>query len=306
MAKKDYLFRYLTIIKKLRNAGEATFGEISDYLKRESELTDHPVSISIRTFQRDLREILELFGIEILYDFSRKVYYIAWDEHDDMNDRMIESIDFINTMRMADDIGRFMYFEKRKARGTNHFNGLLQAIRNRVVLELSHRKFVEEAPVMRLVAPYSLKESGGRWYLVARDMADKRVKTFGLDRIHGFQNTPKRFDPPANLDLDSLFRYSFGIINREGEEPEDILLQFDAEQGQYVKSYPIHESQTVVTDNEWKLVVRLRLWITYDLVQEILSYGNRVTVLAPDSLRTEVVSIAESLVERYTKKGKTK
>lgn len=299
MAKQDYLFRYLTIIRKLRSSGEATFEEISSYLQRESELTDKPVRLLIRTFQRDLKEIEALFGIEILYDFTKRVYYIAWDEHDDMNNRMIESFDFISSIRMAGDIGRFMYFEKRKARGTTHFHGLLHAIRNRILLELEHQKFVDDQPLLRRVAPYALKESGGRWYLLARDMADKRIKTFGLDRIKGFTNTPGRFDYPDDFDVDRQFRYSFGIMNPMDTRPEEIDLSFDPEQGKYIKSYPIHESQTILADNPQEFRIRLHLWVTYDLIQEILSYGDRVIVIAPESLRKEISRIAGKVIVKY-------
>jgi hypothetical protein len=159
MAKQDYILRYLTIIKKLRRSGEATFQEISDYMKEESRFLDRAVSISLRTFQRDLGEIREIFRIDIQYDFSRKVYYIVEDLQSDMNNRMLESIDTINSLKVVEDVGRYMYFEKRRAGGTHHFHGLLYAIKNRIVLQLKHQRFDCEEPTVRLVHPYALKES---------------------------------------------------------------------------------------------------------------------------------------------------
>ena len=75
MAKQDYLFRHLNIIKKLRRSKEATFNEIIEYLKGESDFHDRYFKISNRTFQRDLNEIRSLFKIDIQYNFSSKVYY---------------------------------------------------------------------------------------------------------------------------------------------------------------------------------------------------------------------------------------
>jgi predicted DNA-binding transcriptional regulator YafY len=77
MAKQDYIFRYLAIIKKLRRSGEATFREINGYLEKESEFLDRPFSISNRTFIRDVKEIRDLFKIDIRFDFSKGVYFIA-------------------------------------------------------------------------------------------------------------------------------------------------------------------------------------------------------------------------------------
>jgi predicted DNA-binding transcriptional regulator YafY len=298
MAKQDYIFRYLTIIKKLRRSKEATFKEIRDYLKEESKFEDRPFSISIRTFQRDLQEIHDLFKIDIQYNFSSKVYFIVDDQQSDLNNRMLESIDTINSLKVIDDVSRFMFFEKRKASGTEHFYGLLHAIKNRIVLKLVHQKFDDEEPSERLVHPLALKESKGRWYLFAKDTNDKRLKTFGLDRIIDFENTPKRFDFPPNLDVNEHFRNCFGVINLEDSKPQEVILSFDPEQGKYIKSYPIHESQIVIKDTDDELKIRLQIFITHDFKMELLSYGDTFKVIAPKSLRGELVRIQRNAVER--------
>ena len=301
MAKQDYIFRYLTIIKKLRRSGEATFKEINDYLEKESEFLDRPFSVSNRTFIRDLSEIRSLFKVDIRYDFSKGVYYIAEDQQSDLNNRMLESIDTINSLKMVSDVTSYMFFEKRKAYGTHHFYGLLHAIRNRVVINLIHQRFDSDEPKERLVEPYALKESKGRWYLLAKDRNDRRIKTFGLDRILDFQTTPGRFDYPQQLDVNEMFRYCFGVINPDDAQPDEIILSFEPEQGKYIKSYPIHESQAILTDSEQELRIRLTLFITRDLVMEILSYGMAVKVISPERLIGEVMSIYTCSISQYGK-----
>lgn len=302
MAKQDYLFRYLSIIRKLRRSGEATFKEISGFLAAEAGYHDRPFSISARTFQRDVNEIRELFGIDIRFDFSKQVYYIASDSNNDMNNRMLESVDTLNSLRMAGDLGRYMHFEKRQSLGTQHFQGLLHAIRNRIVISLIHQKYDFDEPTRRNVHPYALKESGNRWYLLARDSQDHRLKTFGLDRIIDFSETPKRFDYPRDLDINRMFRNCFGVINPDEGQPQEIILSFDPEQGKYIQSYPIHESQTVLIDNAHELRIRLYLYITHDLRMELLSYGDRVKVHAPQSLANDLAEIYKRAWKQYGKK----
>jgi predicted DNA-binding transcriptional regulator YafY len=301
MAKQDYLFRHLTIIKKLRKSKEATFEEINEYLKEESEFQDRTLKISPRTFQRDLNEIRNLFKVDIQYNFSTKVYYIADDQHSDLNNRMLESIDTINSLKIVSDVDKFMFFEKRKAHGTHHFHGLIHAIKNRIVINLIHQKFIYDEPVKRLVEPLALKESKGRWYLFAKDTKDKRLKTFGLDRVIDFEFTPRRFDYPQNLDINEIFRHSFGVINPDNEKPEVVILTFHPEQGKYIKSYPIHESQTVMKDTEEELKVKLFIYITYDLIMELLSYGDRLEVIAPERLKDEMLSKIRNALKQYDK-----
>ena len=291
MAKQDYIFRYLAIIKKLRRYGEATFKEINEYLEKESEFLDRPFSVSNRTFIRDLNEIRSLFKIDIRYDFSKGVYFIAEDQQSDLNNRMLESIDTINSLKMVSDITQYMFFENRKAHGTHHFYGLLHAIKNRVVINLVHHRFDSDEPKERPVEPYALKESKGRWYLLAKDRNDRKAKTFGLDRILDFQSTPGRFDYPLHLDVNEMFRYCFGVINPDDVQPAEIILSFEPEQGKYIKSYPIHESQEILVDTAKELRIRLTLFITHDLVMEILSYGVGVKIISPERLIKEIKAI---------------
>jgi predicted DNA-binding transcriptional regulator YafY len=300
MAKQDYIFRYLTIVKKLRQGGEATFREINEYLEQESGFQDRPFSISNRTFMRDLNEIRQIFRIDIRYDFHRGVYYIAEDQQRDLNNRMLESVDTINSLKMVGDIARYMYFEKRKAYGTHHFHGLIHAIKNRAVISMTHQRYDDDEPRERSVEPYALKESKGRWYLLAKDRGDRRIKTFGLDRIIDFQTTAGRYDYPADLDVNALFRYCFGVINPDGSRPEEIILSFRPEQGKYIKSYPLHESQEVLADNTEELRISLQLFVTYDLLMELLSYGRTVKVLSPASLAGQLSETYRQALEQYT------
>jgi predicted DNA-binding transcriptional regulator YafY len=167
------------------------------------------------------------------------------------------------------------------------------------VINLTHQKYDSDDPRKRLVEPYALKEAKGRWYLFAKDCGDKILKTFGLDRILDFENTSKRFDYPKNLDVNEFFRDCFGVINSEDGKQQEIILSFDPEQGKYIKSYPIHESQTIITDDEGELRVKLNLCITHDLIMELLSYGDTMEVIAPKSLREEIITIFGKALKYY-------
>lgn len=212
---------------------------------------------------------------------------------------MLESIDMINSLKVVSDITRYMFFEKRKTKGTHHFYGLIHAIKNRIVINLIHQKYESDEPTERLVEPYALKEAKGRWYLFAKDTEDKILKTFGLDRILDFENTSKRFDYPKNLDVNEFFRHCFGVINSEDGKQQEIVLSFDSDQGKYIKSYPIHESQTIITDDEGELRLKLHLCITHDLIMELLSYGDTMEVIAPKSLREQITTIYSNALKLY-------
>jgi len=301
MSKHETLLRHQKIISKLRTSKEATFEEISDYLKDQSELHEFDLNISQRTFQRDINEIRSLYNVDIQFDRSRKVYFIAEDENPDLNNRLMEAFDFISTLKMSEDLTQYIYFEKRKPQGTHHFYGLLHAVRNKFIIDLSHQKFEFDEPTKRLVEPYGLKESKGRWYLLAKEIGSEKIKTFGLDRIVEFDITKKHFSPPEKFNANDDFQYCFGVINLSDLKPQEIILSFEPFQGNYIKSYPLHESQYVLIDNEEELRIRLFLLITPDLVTEILSYAENVTVIAPKSLIKEVQERHENAFIQYQK-----
>ena len=302
MAKQDYLFRYLAIINLLRKSKEATFREIRDYLQSETEMRDRPCTFSIRTFQRDCSEIRSILGIDIQYNFSTKVYYILEDQECDLNFRILEYMEDIRWLKGLKDVNGYMFFEKREAVGTQYFHDLLHAIKKRIVIRLTHQKYGYDIPTQRMVEPYALKESNGRWYLFAKDQHDRMLKTFGLDRILNFDNTPRRFDYPRDLDINAFFRHCFGVINPAENNPEKVVLSFTPSQGEYIKSYPLHESQKILADNKTEFRISLHLYITHDFIMELLSHGDAMKVISPLYLGKKLSGIYYRAQMQYLRK----
>ena len=299
MSKREYILRYLLIIRKLRNRRQATFKEINDFLILESELQSYKLSISKRTFQRDLNEIRSLFNVDIQYNFSDKVYYIADDEQQDINNRMLEAFDMFNSLNIAEDLSPYIYLEKRRPQGTEHLYGLIHAIKNRLLIRFTYQKFWEDEVTHRTAEPYALKEFKGRWYVLANDRKDNTIKTFGLDRISQLEISRELFKYPENFNINEYFKYCFGIITSPDTEPEEIVLSFEPVQGKYIKSFPLHETQKVIVDNKEELQIKLKLHITHDFIMELLSFGDTVKILKQESMKSEIIAIYQNALNQY-------
>lgn len=299
MSKREYILRYLLIIRKLRNRRQATFKEINDFLILESELQSYKLSISKRTFQRDLNEIRSLFNVDIQYNFSDKVYYIADDEQQDINNRMLEAFDMFNLLNIAEDLSPYIYLEKRRPQGTEHLYGLIHAIKNRLLIRFTYQKFWEDEVTHRTAEPYALKEFKGRWYVLANDRKDNTIKTFGLDRISQLEISRELFKYPENFNINEYFKYCFGIITSPDTEPEEIVLSFEPVQGKYIKSFPLHETQKVIVDNKEELQIKLKLHITHDFIMELLSFGDTVKILKQESMKSEIIAIYQNALNQY-------
>ena len=298
MTKRESIIRHSLIIKKLRK-NPAGFQEIMDRLDLESEMLGYDLHISKRTFQRDLNDIRSIYDIDIRYDPYNKVYRIDFDDNEEANERMLEAFDIFNALNITDRLSGYIHFEKRKPQGTENLYGLLHAIKNRFQVGFTYRKFWEDESTRRKVEPYALKESKNRWYLLARQTNEDYIKTFGLDRMTDLTITKKKFRFPAGFDVNEFFKYAFGIIVPGDGQPEEIILSFTPLQGKYVRSLPLHDSQEVILNNAEEMRISLKVFITRELITEILSFGNEVKVLKPAGLAEEVRKQYQSALKRY-------
>jgi predicted DNA-binding transcriptional regulator YafY len=305
MSKRGYISRYLLILKKLKSKKYSSFEEIQEYIKRQVDFLQMQddslmVGFSKRTFQRDLKEIRTNFGIDIEFSRSMKGYFIVQNDSENMNfQRMLEAFDLFNSLNVSQDLKPYIHLEQRTPAGTENLFGLIHAIKNHFQIEFLHKKFWEDQTKFRKVEPYALKEFKNRWYLVAKDLADDSIKTFGLDRISELQITGLKFIDPVNIDVREKFRFFFGIISPNELLPEEIILSFDPNQGRFVKSLPLHSTQEVVLENENEFRIKLKICITRDFVMELLSFGDSVKVIEPTSLKIKVKQIYKNAISQY-------
>jgi hypothetical protein len=77
MSKRGYISRYLLILKKLKVKPYSTYEELQAYIENQFDylqMQDDTLNIgfSKRTLQRDIKEIRNVFGIDIEYSKSQK------------------------------------------------------------------------------------------------------------------------------------------------------------------------------------------------------------------------------------------
>ena len=300
MSKKEAITRYHHIINKLSKK-PSDFKEIAAYLERQSELEDYNFNISIRTFKRDLEDIFSIYKIDIKYDSSRKVYYIEDEGDPNRNDRMLEAFDTYYALNLAEGLSGFIDLERIKPKGTDNLYGLIHAIKNKLRIKFDYEKYWDDVITHRLVEPYALKEFKNRWYLLGKATNEGYVKTFALDRMTELEITNVKFEVLPSFNMKEMFKYCYGIITPKDQVPEEVILSFDPEQGKYIKSLPLHETQEILVDNEEELQIKLKVYITHDFEMELLSYGNNVKVLQPNSLIEQMKAVYERGLKQYSK-----
>lgn len=283
MSVSSTYFRHLCILRKLQKA-PATKQEIMDYYELECETHGYDFVFSSRTFLRDKEEILALHKKDIRYRASDKKYYLEEDEiPDDFGNRITDAYNTYLALNMVDGISEFIHLEKRRPQGMEHFHSLMHALKNKLVITFSYEKYLDNNISERRVEPLALKEFKGRWYLLSKDIKDNVIKTFALDRISSLDITRHKFRPEKGFNVTDYYQHCFGIIRPADTEiqPVIIRLAFQPDRGKYIKSLPLHESQKVIKDSADELQIELSVYITHDLIMELLSYGHDIKVIEP-------------------------
>ena len=298
MSKRETTIRQNLIIKKLRKFS-ATFDEIDEYLKLEFKLQGYDFSISKRTFQRDIHDIRSIYNIDIQYNKWRGAYFIDSDEQSDANNRMIEAFDMLHAINISENTSDYLHFENRRPQGTENMYGLLHAIKSKLQIKFTYHKFWEDEPTHRVAEAYALKEFKNRWYVLANDLKDNIVKSFALDRLSELEITKNKFQQVTDFNVKEHYKNCFGIISPNNYMLEKVVLSFKPVQGKYIKALPLHKSQVIIVDTVEELRIELHVFNTFDFTMEILSYGEEVKVIEPQSLIEKIKSLYTNALNQY-------
>ena len=80
---------------------------------------------------------------------------------------------------------------------------------------------------------------------------------------------------------------------------EKVVLKISNELFPYIATKPMHGSQKVKERSESFVVIELELIPNYELESLILSYGEGVEILSPETLREKITNRIKLLSEKY-------
>ena len=255
--------------------------------------------IMLLLFQRDRHLLEDIFMIYIVRN-GRDRWVI---EESELTNRyaIFDNILLVDAYRRTKEMQEVLLFERQeKTLGLNHIEDIIEAIEKQCTVRFFYTKFWEGVARQREVVPYALKEHNRRWYLIAAEHKEPmQFKTFGLDRITQLELTATKVQR-KKVNIEALFKNTYGVMIDTETPPQEIILSFDYEQGQYVKTLPLHPSQELLEDNEDEVRISLQLVPNYNFVMEICARSQYVKVLSPASLAEEVKKHLKKAYEQYT------
>lgn len=330
-------YRFSILDQCLRNRHRRyTIDDLVDVCNRGLEKKGYK-TVSKRTLQQDLSD-MELSpynarfeklkdGHKTIYRYAEsfsgiKIYEISDEEKDRIDGAIsvLERFDgtpqydwvrfclqqIVSDEFMSDNRSLISFQNNPDLYGIEHFETLLKAIANKQLLKVSYTPFpfmkdgeviVRDTETYNL-HPYHLKQYNNRWFLIAQAEGMPYIGNYPLDRIESIVPLHKKYIE-TDIDFEEYFDNGIGVsVN---DTIVTVLLKVDKLRYPYIKSKPLHWSQTEIREMETPthVVIRLTVCLNNELDATLLSYSNDIEVLEPTELRDKIAERVRKMSEIY-------
>lgn len=328
---KSYSTR-LRILDRYLGSGHAYSGkELIGFINRELELRGEPIITSRTTLMEDLLNIENEYKVNIIrekhgrattYQYEDPGFSIFNNElsEDDYNhleqalavlsrfegmpqfEWMTQlSADMHLRMASGEQVKSIVGFESSiYNKGMENFTPIFDAIRKKTTIEIHYQSFRMDEPQDITVHPYYLKQYNNRWFLFCCTGNYTNISNYPLDRILNVKlaNIPYR---ESNINFEDYFEDLIGVTKFKDENIEKVVLRFPRKEYNYVETKPWHGSQRKVGEGENYVDVELDVIPNYELEQQILSWGEKIEVVQPQSLRLKIKERISQSMQNYSK-----
>jgi len=266
-------------------------------------LAEKDIDLTERSLERDLKLIREKFFIDVIYDRSKNGYFIDTNSTADFIDwiqlfQLVVNYQSLNeTLIQLTSKCDYIDFDRSVLKMNPEFLKLsLNAIIQKQKLSFNYTNYATDESKNFIIQPVLLKEFQHRWYVCGNNEAGE-FRSFGLDRISNLIVLQETFRSSIK-NPKALFDKIIGL-SVENDPSEKIVLSFHPLQGKYILSQPIHLSQKIVLQNENELRISINVIPNYELLEQILKHGDRVKVMEPAWLKSEIIGRLTSALNQY-------
>ena len=330
---KNATIRYQALDKCFRNPGRKYF--IDDLLEacNQALLDYDPDSTGIQL--RQLREDISFMRDPIGYDAPieaipdpKKCYYRYSDlnysiTNQPLNEQEAQQLkESLLTLSRYKGLPQFEWVEEMAARleqtfhlkteenilsfeenqyltGREHIGDIYNAIVNQRVLKIAYKPFKADNELNFELHPYHLKQYNNRWFLFGLNNEYLNLTNLALDRIQNFTECNIEYIKNDKIDFNEYFDDVIGVSVNVEKPTEKVVIKVDAEQLPYIVSKPIHGSQKIKWSNEGEAFVELELQLNFELEALLFSFGEKIEVIHPESLRDGLMKRVKALLNKY-------
>lgn len=259
-----------------------TVWRLMDGYKRALQLTFSQTELMALVFSKDLLKPLDGTALKASLDSALDKMSAALPS---------EGASFIGSLRDFFSVGLGPHKKYKEHRET--IDCLTRAISRSRTVQMRYFSASRNKTNRRNVDPYRLWYAQGALYLIGRCHLREDVRMFAVDRIRAITITNQPCQMPLGFDVDEYV--SNALLVMRGA-PIEVRLRFDRTAAPWVRDREWHKSQRLESARGGALIMTLMVADTAELVGWILSFGSRVKVLAPESLRERVREEVEKIL----------
>ncbi len=243
--------------------------------------------------------------VELLFEVKIKCngnneYYIeeATDlRNADLRGRLLNLMSMDSLLKDTKELSDQILFEPIPS-GEKFLAPIIEALRDKTAIEMTYQGFTKDYPATFIVEPYCLKMFKRRWYMLAHSVGRDKTLIYSLDRVHALEPTTQKYQLPKDFDAEFYFRNVYGVSGME-DQPQEVEIKIEAYQANFLRSLPLHPSQTEIERQEQYSIFRYNLVPAFEFKQELRKHGSVLEVLKPQWLRDEFRKDIEYQLSKY-------
>lgn len=295
---RNMISRYLWLVDTISHYGRITLKDLNKAWLRSEISEGKP--LARRTFFHYRDGVEEMFDINIQCDKSTFEYYIddkGGENSARLRSWLMDSVSMSGMLSGTHSIsGRIILENVPSAR--QHLPVIIDALKQNHRIGFSYKSYTRSRPTDGIVLePYFIKIFKQLWYVIGRNVKDKQIKTYSLDRMSHLNMLPDVFTMPENVNPSEFFKDCFGIITNRNSAKR-IVLRVEPTQAKYFRALPLHHSQQEAVHDNYS-IFSYKMRITYDLKEEIMSHGASIEVLEPQELKLLIRTELEQALKNY-------
>lgn len=288
------------IVDTIYKARKITFEELNKKWT-ETDMSGGEEMVK-RTFFKWKESIFDTFGLLIECEKTYPYYYYIENEddikHGNIGKWLLSTYSVCNSLIECKSIKDRILLEDVPS-GREYLDKMIEAMKKNIMIHITYYNYWRGDTREHCLMPLCVKLFRQRWYMVGRSWPQETDMIFCLDRIKEFRLSSHSFEYPNDFDPQTYFNGCFGIIAGENKEAEDVILKVNANQANYLRDLPMHESQEEIERHDKYSIFKLHVRPTYDFQQEILWNREEIEVLEPEWLRNEIVKIINTMLNKY-------
>jgi predicted DNA-binding transcriptional regulator YafY len=198
-----------------------------------------------------------------------------------------------------------IHFENNPyASGLEYIPILYRAIIYKTPLKVVSKSFSKDKEEEYEFHPYYLKQYNNRWFVFGFNVLENKIFKKALDRFKSIKELKTEYIY-SEINFDEYLEDVIGVSIEKEQEPQKVKLRVSKELWPYVKTKPIHESQSsggkenLNTLDKGYIDITLDVVLNYELESKILERGEGFEVLEPLELRNRLVKRIRVLAEKY-------